>query len=456
MELIRPADVYLDEVTKTMLNDLAELAHRGNEVRPLAPDVLRQVRDELFGEQVFSSNAIEGNTLTIRETRLILQAKKIFDFRRKREAQEAINLGAAIEAIEKIHAKEGDWHDVASFLSVHEILMKGVNDSIAGLVRHHDVMIVGARRQPPGSSEASDLLDVLFKFLVEADGVSGFVLATWAHWAIARVHPFEDGNGRMARLWQDLILLRSSLTVAIIRPQDRQAYLDSLALADEGDFNPLLQLVCQRVMSTFQTYLNAQEASDELQGWAAELVGEVSVVESEKRRIAYFRWRNEVEKLRDAFERCAALISRGANPTQEVQVQIFDIIEESTWENLRSGGAAKKTWFFKVWFRQNHRIVWYYFFFGKHFWSPADSLIPEEGQWVTILVSQQRPNEDRAVMLGDLESTPISLRELLVVDKRIIRGRRDGATSKMVYDLDMKAIDVAKEFFQEVLLTELV
>jgi len=77
MELPTPADIHLDEVTKTMLTDLAELARQVNEIRPLSPAVLRQVRDELFGERVFSSNAIEGNTLTIRETRLIERPAKL-------------------------------------------------------------------------------------------------------------------------------------------------------------------------------------------------------------------------------------------------------------------------------------------------------------------------------------------------------------------------------------------
>ena len=77
MDLIGPADVRLDEVTIAMLDDLADLARQINEIRPLGGDVLRQLKDKLFGERVFSSNAIEGNTLTIRETRLILQTKSI-------------------------------------------------------------------------------------------------------------------------------------------------------------------------------------------------------------------------------------------------------------------------------------------------------------------------------------------------------------------------------------------
>jgi fido (protein-threonine AMPylation protein) len=456
MELPKPAEIYLDEVTKAMLTDLDELARQVNEIRPLRPAVLRQVRDELFGERVFSSNAIEGNTLTIRETRLILQTKTFLDIRRKREAMEALNLGNAATQVEQFLGIEDAWHDMDRFRTIHEILIKGVKDRIAGVIRNSDVMITGAKRQPPDAQRVWDLTEQIFSLLRDNAEVNGLVLATWVHWAIARVHPFEDGNGRMARLWQDLVLLRSRLTVAIIRPQDRQAYLENLAQADEGNFNPLAQLICQRVMSTFQTYLNAQDAADELQGWASELVGEVSARELEQRKIAYERWRHEVEKLRDVFERCASLVNRGAAGTLDVQIQSYEIIDQATWEALLAGGGAKKPWFFRAFFKRKEAIVWYYFFFGKHFWSEADETIGEEGPWVNILISQQHPDEQLATRLDDLENTPLSLREILVVGKRIVCRRRDPVTLQMVYDLDIQPLDIARHFFEEVLLKELI
>ena len=107
MELIGPTDVQLDQVTTAMLGDLADVARQVNEIRPMSNEVLRQVKDELMGERVFNSNAIEGNTLTLRETRLILQTKTIHDIRRRREAQEAPNLAQAAEQIEHFLGEEG-------------------------------------------------------------------------------------------------------------------------------------------------------------------------------------------------------------------------------------------------------------------------------------------------------------------------------------------------------------
>jgi Fic family protein len=447
-----PSEIQIDEVTGAMLRDLQDLAHQVNEIRPLDELVLRQVNEELFGDRVFNSNAIEGSTLTIQETRLILQSQTFLDVRKKREAQEALNLGKAAHRIEQFVGRSDAWHDVSSFLDVHEILMTGVHDQIAGVIRNQDVMIRGAKRQPPASHEASELVDRFFENLKNVDStINGLILATWAHWAIARIHPFEDGNGRLARLWQDLILLRSGLTVAIIRPQDRESYLDALSQADEGDFNPLAQLICQRVMRTLQTYINAQDAADELQGWAADLVGESSTREAERRKLDYQRWHHAIEQLRDAFERCTSLVNRGGDHTLEIQLQNFDIIDQATWETLRSGGSAKKTWFFKVNFRKPDRAVWYYFYFGRHIWHTEDS-IEDDGPFVAILVSEQHPGEDFAIRIDEIENSPVSLRELIIFERSLVRRRWDYLSSRMTYDRDVKPIEVAKNFFEDVIL----
>jgi len=453
MELPRPSEIRIDETTAAMLQDLSDLARQVNEVRPLDPEVLRRVQDELFGERVFSSNAIEGNTLTIRETRLILQEKTFVDIRRKREAQEALSLGEAAHKVERLLEIAGAWRDVSRFLEVHEILMKGVNDPIAGVLRNRDVMITGAKRQPPGPREASDLVDRFFEYLCDAESnTGGLILATWAHWAIARIHPFEDGNGRLARLWQDMVLLRSRLTVAIIRPADRDTYLDALGMADEGDFNPLAQLLCQRVMSTLQIYLNEQGAADALQGWAAELVGESSARDAERRKLDYQRWRHAVEQIRDAFERCASLVNRGHDRSLEVQIQSYDVIDQPTWETLASGGPARRTWFFKVDFRKNHNMIWYYFYFARHYRWTDDVSVEAEGPFVAILLSEQRPGQETATRLDEIENSPISLRELLVLGRQVVRRRRDFETGEMKYDREVKPIQVAQNFFEDVIL----
>ena len=97
--------------------------------------------------------------------------------------------------IEQFLDEEGAWYDTRKFLNIHEVLMKGVNETIAGVIRHRDVMILGAKHEPPGSEQLPSLVDRIFAHLSTSENVNGLISATWVHWAVARVHPFEDGNG---------------------------------------------------------------------------------------------------------------------------------------------------------------------------------------------------------------------------------------------------------------------
>ena len=123
------------------MKDLEDIAYQVNEIRPLTGPVLETVQQQLLGERVFSSNAIEGNALTLRETILILQAGAILDKKRKREAIEALNLGRAYQKVEQWLSVEGAPWDEDRFLQIHKVLMSSINDRMAGCYRGQDAMI---------------------------------------------------------------------------------------------------------------------------------------------------------------------------------------------------------------------------------------------------------------------------------------------------------------------------
>ncbi|MFM9962687.1 MAG: Fic family protein [Planctomycetaceae bacterium] len=460
MQLTEPSEWSLDEATLGLLGDLDESAYLINHLRPLTPAVLIQVKEKLLGERVFSSNAIEGNTLTLRETTLILQTGSILSGPRRREAQEALNLGGAYRQIEQYTESPNDFWNQTTFLELHRKLMTSVNDDLAGHYRACDVMLPGAMYQPPGSHLVHDLMNHFYQVLMktslpESKPSHPLVLAAWVHWAIARIHPFEDGNGRMARLWQDLMLLRGRLTAAIIRPEDRESYYDSLTAADDGNCNPLMQLVCRRVQNTLQIYLTAQEEADELKDWAADLTGEMTTQAEQLRRLEYERWRHAVERIRDAFERCATLISSSGSRSLQVRVHRYDFIDQSVWERIGAGDWTRKTWFFRVWFCHERQTVSYIFTFGPHVPTDGDEAANIRGALVGLHVSEQNPGDQRVVLLEDLEGSPTSCRELLFMDNKLLR-RRKADNDNFEYDDNVSAVQVAKEFIEDVISQKLV
>ncbi|MBC8355728.1 MAG: Fic family protein [Planctomycetes bacterium] len=454
MDIPSPSDVSVDQVTQELILDATELERQVNERRPLPAEVIHNIQKELLGERVYNSNAIEGNTLTLRETKSVLETGGIIDVGRKREATEAINLGKAIAEVQELVGDRESWCDVARFTAVHRTLLTDVKDDAAGATRSERVMITGAKHQPPNPMKLDALLEQFFGELRDATNIEPIRLATWVHWTIARIHPFLDGNGRMARLWQDLILFGHQFTAAVIRQQDRNEYYLALSSADDGEFDPLTQLVARSLSKTLQIYINAQREVDELKDWATDIVGESNARLDQQRKLEYLRWVRQMEQLRDAFERCATQVTSASDGTIEVQVRSFDIVDQSTWETLRAGGRAGKTWFFWMNFRRGEERIQYCFFFGHHFFSPADSGISNIGPNACLLISEQIGDE-AAVRLTELGDCPVTLREVVTVNHKIARKRLDIAEDLLVYDLDIDPLSVAREFVQEVLLNRM-
>ena len=140
MELLSVEQIGLDEATNALLQDVDETSRRVNEFRPLPPATLDGLLRDLLGERVFSSNAIEGNTLDLRETREVLKSSYI-DIPRRREATEARNLGRAIEYSQEQLSHPGTPLIQDGFLKVHRMLLEDINDDWAGRFRR-------ARRLP--------------------------------------------------------------------------------------------------------------------------------------------------------------------------------------------------------------------------------------------------------------------------------------------------------------------
>ena len=451
MELFRVEEIVLDDASNALLEDIDETARQVNEYRPLPPETVNTLLQDLLGERVYTSNAIEGNTLDLRETRDVLRTGHL-DVPKRREATEAWNLGQAIAYTEQNLINKEVSLQAEQLLHLHGILLKGTDDEWAGRFRDRRVMIRAAKYQPPEARYVSDMVDRFFERLNAAEDIHPVVLATWAHWTIARVHPFIDGNGRMARLWQDIILFRNRLTCAVIRPEHRRDYLSALESADAGQFDPLVQLVAQRLAATLDKYVEAQRKSEELEEWASALAGEADARVGEERRLSYLRWSRKMEQVRFEFERCAARITQAASDT-EIQVRRYELIDKAKWESLRAGTKVTETWFFTLAVRRGDQYLQYVFYFWRHWWSDTDSLAEQKEPRVSLMVGERAPGDERAQLLdSQVAKKPPWLRELLFVDNQLVRKRYDEATENDALDRGIDPMVVAQEFIQDVLL----
>jgi Fic family protein len=176
-------------------------------------------------ELAYTSNAIEGNTLTRKETALVIEEGITGGIKPLKDYIEAQNHAKAFDFI----LDEYSNHKLISentVLEIHKIILSGINDADAGLYRSVRVYISGSRTVLPNPVKVLDLMTEFGKWLTDTENSAGKAIE--AHYKLVTIHPFVDGNGRTARLLMNLILLQAGYCPIIVRPRDRKRYLNIL------------------------------------------------------------------------------------------------------------------------------------------------------------------------------------------------------------------------------------
>jgi Fic family protein len=224
--------------------------------RPLTSSTVRKIRREMEVEYIFNSNAIEGNTIKLRETQLILERGLTIKGRSLREHLEVRNHPRAIKYLETMTRRALRERDI---LVLHQIIMKGIDDE-AGIFRIAEVRIAGAEFTPPPAYEIANLIRKLVDWCNrDPDELRPIELAAILHHRFVWIHPFHDGNGRVARLLMNLVLIRTGYPIAVILNVDRSKYYDSLNKADNQDPTSFVNFVASAVERSLDLYLRALE-----------------------------------------------------------------------------------------------------------------------------------------------------------------------------------------------------
>lgn len=247
--------IILGKQLESLQSRIIEKKQRIDSHRPLSAMAARRVADELSLEWTYNSNGIEGNSLTLAETRIVLQDGMTIGGKSLREHFEVINHNRAIQFLESLVDHKTLLRSI-DVLNIHELVMHGIDEDFAGRLRNGMVRIVGANFTPPGPEKISILLDELIDFAnsnpLHLDKV---ILSAVFHHRLVWIHPFFDGNGRTARLVMNLLLMQAGFPPAIILKNDRKKYYDALVHANKGDYNKIILLVMQSVERSLNMYL---------------------------------------------------------------------------------------------------------------------------------------------------------------------------------------------------------
>ncbi len=230
--------------------------------RPLPNAALNKIRESLSIEWTYNSNSIEGNTLSLRETQMVLQEGITIKGKSLREHFETHNHDKAIDYLYRT-IKDDYMLRSIDILSIHSLVLRSIEEDFAGRIRNGGVRISGANFVPPNASKVSNLLDELIDFVnTNPLKLNDIELATIFHHKLVWIHPFFDGNGRTVRLSMNLLLMRCGFPPAIILKNDRKKYYEALNQANHGNYQKLILLMCQALERSLNIYLNAMPDND--------------------------------------------------------------------------------------------------------------------------------------------------------------------------------------------------
>jgi Fic family protein len=240
-------------VLNALISSVAEKKVQLDRLRPLSLAALRQLQKHYDIELTYTSNAIEGNTLTLRETAEVIEHGITVGGKQLRDHLEAVDHYDALLWMRE-RAEIVSPLGEATVTELHRRIVARSRPDIAGMYSQLPRRIAGSPVVFPNPAKIPELMEDFGARLAMAplDPAAAFD----AHFRLTAIHPFGDGNGRTARLLMNLMLIRGGYPPIAVRPEDRTAYLDALergSLAE--DLNPFQVFMHQRLDATLAEYL---------------------------------------------------------------------------------------------------------------------------------------------------------------------------------------------------------
>ena len=240
------------------LEELSALKQELDNSSPLHQLTLESIIADLRLKYTYNSNALEGNTLTIYETKAILENGITIGGKSMREHLEVINHDKAIDLLLN-YVKLNESLELRSILSFHEIILRQINDEWAGRFRTIPVRVSGSKHLPIAPSKVYNTMDqYIINMKKLKQDLHSVEYAAIAHAHLANIHPFVDGNGRTCRLVMNMELMKSGYPIVLINVNDRVEYCRLLELGDlSNDYTKFIDFIAECTKRSLEIYLEA-------------------------------------------------------------------------------------------------------------------------------------------------------------------------------------------------------
>lgn len=252
-------------LTKTLQDSLEKKLHALNQLRPLPRSAVEKLREHFKIEMTYNSNAIEGNSLTLKETFLVINEGMTVKGKPLKDHLEAKDHHAALAYLyELVEHKKQQTCSEHLIRTLHQLVTRETEEQWAGRYRESNVFITGADHTPPDALDVPLQMKNLIQWFRESQKNTPIVeLAALFHHRLVFIHPFLDGNGRTARLTMNLILMAMGYPLVVILKNDRKKYYQVLGEADKKNPKSLVQFIAQAVDRSLDIYLSTLTPASE-------------------------------------------------------------------------------------------------------------------------------------------------------------------------------------------------
>ncbi|MFA4819809.1 MAG: Fic family protein [Candidatus Aenigmatarchaeota archaeon] len=224
-------------------------------LRPFPKAALQELKKQLEIELTYNSNAIEGNSLTLQETRLVLEHGITIKGKSLKDHFEAINHKEAILFVEDSLKEEISEKLIKK---LNELVLDKIYEDERGRYRTTNVRILGAIKSPPQAEKVPRLMSDFIEYVTKnSDNFNIIEMAAVMHYKFVEIHPFSDGNGRTARLLMNLFLMKHGYPITIVLKNDRKKYYQTLKEADKGNIRPFIDFIGYCINRSLDIYLSA-------------------------------------------------------------------------------------------------------------------------------------------------------------------------------------------------------
>ena len=226
-------------------------------LRPLPASAVKKLREQFEIEMTYNSNAIEGNSLTLKETYLVIPEGITIKGKPLKDHLEAKDHQVALEFLyDLIQYNSQPTLSEHLIRTLHQLVMKKTDEEYAGKYRSSNVLIGGADHTPPDALQVPIEMNNLMKWFIEKQKkLHPIELSALLHHKLVYIHPFFDGNGRTSRLVMNIVLMRKGYPLVVIQKNDRKKYYQVLNQADKENYLPLIKFIAQTVERSLDIYL---------------------------------------------------------------------------------------------------------------------------------------------------------------------------------------------------------